>query len=171
MPFKFIRLVIYQHKRALSLRIHVHKVGYRSILAISAVFTCIHELVINTHILFSICLDCMTGFGFKPHGCVRAQINTEGGSHIIGTDGEGGEAERRSGKRGEAIRAAHLYRQLARRRRRRETNRTRWGRRQQQWTNRHWNGKRQTRGRHRGKPMRHEREGSGDVLYRPNMEA
>lgn len=41
-------------------------------------------------------------------------------SHIIRMDGEGGETERRSGEGGEAVGAAHLYRQLERR----ETNRT-----------------------------------------------
>lgn len=36
-------------------------------------------------------------------------------SHIIRMDGEGGETERRSGEGGEAVGAAHLYRQLERR--------------------------------------------------------
>lgn len=65
----------------------------------------------------------MTDFFLQTAAC--AQINTEGG--IIEKDGEGGRQRRGvggEGRGGEAVRAAHLYRQPERRGRKRETNRT-----------------------------------------------
>lgn len=73
-------------------------------------------------------LDCMDHFACTPLGLlIHAQINAEGGNHIIGKDGEmgrrggkGREGKGREERRGEAVRAAHLYRQLEREEREKE---------------------------------------------------